>query len=414
MTDPRTGKPYPSRSRIFLTGLRSSATVALQAILVLGFLWVLFWIVGQLWDIVLPVLLGIIVATVLWPPARWMRNHGVPAGLAAFGSLLAAIVIVGGVIGAVVPSVVKQAPDLANHATEGLKKIQKWIQGPPLNIKDQQLNDLTTELGNRMKSSATDIASGVFSGVGALTSLLITGFTALVIVFFFLKDGTRFIPWLNRTVGAPTGSHIAEVLVRMWNTLGGFIRTQAIVSAVDSVLIGAGLLILRVPLAGVLIVITFLGGFVPIVGAFVAGALAVVVALVTKSLTTALIVLAIILVVQQIEGNILSPWLQSKAMELHAVVVLLAVILGGNKFGIIGAFLAVPAASCLAVLLRYILERIGLAAGEQIQQEDAAAGLLESLEPVPAGAPASVPDVDADETGEQAEGLLSRLKRLVR
>ncbi|AVM01351.1 AI-2E family transporter [Gordonia iterans] len=375
MTDPRTGKPYPSRSRVFLTGLRSSAMVCLQAILVFAFLWVLFWILGKFWVIVLPVLLAIIVATVLWPPVRFMRKHKVPAALASILALLGTAGVVAGVLALVVPSVIDQTPELANHAVDGIKQVQEWVQGPPLNIDDSQISGFVDTIVHRLQSSATTIASGVYTGVGAATSVLVTLFTALVLVFFFLKDGPKFIPWLNRTVGAPTGSHIAEVLVRMWNTLGGFIRTQAIVSAVDAVLIGIGLFILNVPLWGVLMIFTFIGGFIPIVGAFVAGALAVLIALVANGLTTALIVLGIILLVQQLEGNVLQPWLQAKAMELHAAIVLLAVMLGGSLFGIIGAFLAVPAASCLTVLLRYVLEQIGLAAGEKIQQEDALAGV---------------------------------------
>lgn len=373
MTDPRTGKPYPSRSRVFLTGLRSTAMVCVQAVIVVAFLWVLMWILGKLWVIVLPVLLAVIVATVLWPPVRWLRAHRVPPALAALLALLGTLGVVAGVLAVVVPSVIDQTPQLVDHAIDGIHKVTDWVKGPPFNVNEDQISGFTDSIISRLQSSATTIASGVFSGVGVATSALITGFTTLVLVFFFLKDGPRFLPWLGRTVGRPAGSHLAEVLVRMWNTLGGFIRTQAIVSAVDAVLIGIGLVILDVPLAAVLVIITFLGGFVPIVGAFVAGALAVLIALVANGLTSALIVLAIILAVQQLEGNVLSPWLQSKAMELHAAIVLLAVMLGSSLFGIVGAFLAVPAASCLAVLLRYVLERIGLAAGEQIQAEDAAA-----------------------------------------
>ncbi len=397
MTDPRTGKPYPSRARVFRTGLRSSAMFAIQVIAVLAFLWVLLWILGKLWVVVLPVLLAIIIATVLWPPVRWLRAHGVPAALASFIAMIATIGIVAAVLGLIVPSVIDQAPQLADQAIKGVKQVQTWIQGPPLNIDDQQMSGMVNTIVEKLEKSAASIASGVFSGVGAATSALMTGFTALVLVFFFLKDGSKFLPWLDRTVGRPSGSHIAEVLMRMWNTLGGFIRTQAIVSAVDAALIGLGLVILGVPLAGVLVVITFLGGFVPIVGAFVAGALAVLVALVMNDLTTALIVLGIILLVQQLEGNVLSPWLQSKAMELHAAIVLLAVMLGGTMFGIVGAFLAVPAASCLAVLLRYVLEQIGMAAGEQIQREDAeaeAAAKAGFLSRLRGGPPQGAPPVE--------------------
>ncbi|MFT4089067.1 MAG: AI-2E family transporter [Gordonia sp. (in: high G+C Gram-positive bacteria)] len=381
MTDPRTGKPFPSRSRVFLTSLRSTAMVCLQMILVGAFLYGLFNVIGKIWVIVLPVLLAIVVSTVLWPPVRWMRKKGLPPALAAFLAMLGAVAVVAGVIGGVIPSVIRQAPELAQRATEGIKEVQTWVKGPPLNIDDAQFDKYVHTLTEKLSKSASTIASGVFSGVGMATSAVITMFTALVLVFFFLKDGPKFLPWINRTTGAPTGSHISEVLLRMWNTLGGFIRTQAIVSAVDASLIGIGLVVLNVPLAGVLIVITFLGGFIPIVGAFVAGALAVLVALVANSPTVALVVLGIILVVQQLEGNVLSPWLQSKAMELHAVVVLLAVMLGGTLFGITGAFLAVPVASCLAVLLRYVLEQIGLKAGDTIIEEDAAVAAQKTPKP---------------------------------
>lgn len=146
--------------------------------------------------------------------------------------------------------------------------------------------------------------------------------------------------------------------------MAGFIRAQAIVSLVDAVLIGVGLLILKVPLALVLAVLTFFGGFIPIVGAFTAGALAVVIALVSNGMSNALMVLVLIIAVQQIEGHILQPVLQSKAMNLHAAVVLLSVTVGSTLFGVIGAFLAVPVAATLAVLVRYHSELVALRAGE--------------------------------------------------
>src|SRR5690606_1732758 len=123
--------------------------------------------------------------------------------------------------------------------------------------------------------------------------------------------------------------------------LGGFIRTQAVVSAIDAVFIWIGLVIIGVPLAVPLAIITFFAGFIPIVGAFAAGALAVLVALVSNGTSGALWTLVVIIAVQQLEGNFLSPLLQSKTMDLHAAVVLLSVTLGGTMFGVAGAFLAV-------------------------------------------------------------------------
>lgn len=374
----------PSRVQVVLAGLRSSSIVSLQFVLVVAAFWVLVWVLGKLWVILLPILFAIIVCTVLWPPARWMRNRRVPAAAASLVMMLVAVGVLAGVISLIVPSIVRQAPELASRATDGVHRLQDWIQGPPLNIKDEQVNNVVNAVTDKLQSSATTIASGVFSGVGTATSLLVTLFTALILVFFFLKDGPKFIPWLDRTLGKPTGTHVGEVLKRMWSTLGGFIRTQALVSLVDATFIGIGLFILQVPLAGVLVVITFLGGFIPIVGAFVAGALAVLIALVSNGLTTALIVLGIILAVQQIEGNVLQPWLQSKSMDLHAVIVLLAVTLGGTLFGITGAFLAVPAAASLAVVLRYLNEQIAERAGETLPPPD-----------TPVTAHVGVPDGDA-------------------
>jgi predicted PurR-regulated permease PerM len=154
------------------------------------------------------------------------------------------------------------------------------------------------------------------------------------------------------------------VFSRSWKTLGDFIRVQAIVSFVDAFFIGLGLVVLGVPLAAALAVLTFFAGFIPIVGALAAGTLAVLVALVSNGLTTALIVLGIIIVVQQLESNVLQPVLQGRSLNLHAAVVLLAVTAGGTLFGIIGAFLAVPVAAVTAAVLRYISEQISLRTGE--------------------------------------------------
>ncbi|MBJ7383810.1 MAG: AI-2E family transporter [Mycolicibacterium sp.] len=354
----------PTRGSIFKSHLQSSATVAFQFVLVAAALWVLAWVVGETWVILLPVVLAVIVCTVLWPPVGWLLRKGVAPAFAVLLVLLLAMGVIAGVLAAVAPAIVEQSTELAEQATAGVVQVRDWLGGPPLNISETQLNSAVTAINDQLNSSSTQIASGVFTGVGAATSALVTLFTTIVVTFFLLKDGPRFVPWLRRTVGMPAAPHFAEVLQRVWSTLGGFIRTQALVSLVDAVLIGIGLLVLGVPLAYALAIITFIGGFVPIVGAFVAGGLAVLIALVANGPVTALIVLGIILAVQQLEGNVLQPWLQSKSMNLHAVIVLLAVTLGASTFGVIGAFLAVPVAAALAVIIRYYGEQVSERAGE--------------------------------------------------
>lgn len=361
VSERRERKSTPDRGDVIGAGLMWLAKWALCIVAIAAGGWVIGFVISKLWVAVLPVLLAIVVTTVLWPPTRWLTRHGLRPGAAASVTMLGFLGLLAGIIALIVPSVVDQAPELADKSTAGINKVRAWLQGPPLKIREEQLESAVNAIVSRLQSSTDRIATGVFSGVSTATSAIITLVLVLVLSFFFIKDGPRFLPWLHSVLGNRTGHHLEEVLNRIWSTLGGFIRTQALVSLIDAVFIGAGLVILRVPLALVLAVITFIGGFVPIVGAFVAGALAVLVALVGNGFTTALIVLGIIVAVQQLEGNVLQPVLQSRSMKLHAVIVLLAITAGGSLYGIVGAFLAVPFAALLAVVIRYIGEQIDAA-----------------------------------------------------
>lgn len=324
----------------------------------------LMWLLSKVWVGVFPVILALIVTTVLWPPTSWLRSRGVPPALAAVLVLLTSLAVFVGVLAAITPSLVDQSTDLADAASNGLADLQERLAQPPFNVDSSTINDLVENARTWISERGSQIASGVYSGVAIVGRALVTLALVLVLTFFFLKDGPAFLPFLRRTAGRTAGRHLTEVSVRSWNTLGGFIRTQAIVSAVDAVFIGLGLVLLNVPLAFALAVLTFFGGFVPIVGAFAVGSLAVLVALVAQGPMTALAVLAVIIVVQQVEGNVLQPWLQGRSMQLHAGVILLAVAAGSTLFGIVGAFLAVPVAAVVAVVLRYLSEQVDLRSGD--------------------------------------------------
>lgn len=359
----------PVRSKVIGDGVRWMATWGLRVGIVLVALWLVMQALKPLWEGILPIIIGLILATVLWPPTAWLRRRGLPPAGAAATSLLLGIGVVGGLLTAVVTAVAAKAPELADQANGGLSKIQTWLQGPPFNIKPDQMSQAFETLTTKLKSSGSTIANGVFTGATSVTHALVTAVIALILCFFFIKDGPTFIPWVRRTLGSGPGSHVVEVLTRMWKVLGGYVRAQAAVSAVDAFFIGIGLWILGVPLALPLAVLTFLGGFIPIVGATVAGILAVLVALVTVGPTKALIALAIVLAVQQIEGHVLQPVLQGRTMQLHPALVLLSVAVGSQMAGIVGAFLAVPATALLVVLLRYLNEQIALRAGEVEPEE---------------------------------------------
>jgi len=330
---------------------------------------IVFWLLSKLWVGLLPVLLALIVSTVLAPGVSWLRRKGLPAALAAGITLVTAVLLVLGLLAAIAPSIISQTGDVVSQASDGIVQVRRWLEGPPINLDNEQFDAAIQEATAWLQDRAADIASGVFTGVSAVTSVLVTMGLVAVLTFFFIKDGPGFLPWLQRVTGRTAGRHLTEMLTRVWLTLGGFIRTQAIVSAVDAFFIGLGLLLLGVPLAPALAVLTFMAGFIPLVGAFVAGALAVLVALVSNGWVTAIWVLVIVLAVQQVEGNVLQPLLQSRSMKMHPGIILLAVAAGGTLFGIPGAFLAVPVAASVVVAFRYFSEQIDLRTGD-LRPED--------------------------------------------
>lgn len=316
------------------------------------------WTIGHIWMVIFPVAMALIVSTILGPPVTWLRKKGWPSGLAAATVAIGFLGAIVGIIAILTPQVAGQTGEIASGATDGLQKVRDWLTNGPLGLSDGQITSAISALQDKVQASASAIGSGVFSTIGAATSAIVNLVLVLMLTFFFIKDGHKFLPWVKNLGGQRAGEHTVEVLGRVWNTLGGFIRTQSLVALIDATIIGAGMVIIGVPLAIPLAVITFFGAYIPIIGAFVSGALAVLVTLVTNSPKDALIVLLIVVAVQQLEGNVLSPWLQGKSMNLHAAVVLLSVTAGGTLFGVTGAFLAVPVAASTAEILRYINERI--------------------------------------------------------
>lgn len=349
--------------------VKSTAMFTLRILIIAVFLYVLARIIGALWAGVLPMTLALIICTVLAPVSTWLRNHKVPSGFAALFTMLGFIALLVAVFMLIAPDVVNHSQVLYLQAFEGVQRLQLWLQGPPLNVDPDSINEVVNEIFSWIQNQAGAIAGGVFSGISSAAGLSVTLMVIIVLTFFFLKDGHRFLPWLRSATGGRSGLHATELLTRAWNTLSGFIRAQAIVSLIDALFIGIGIWLVGVPMAFTLSVITFLAGFIPIVGAVVAGALAVLIALVSLGFTKALIVLAIVIAVQQLEGNILSPMLQSRAMDLHPVIVLISVTVGGGVFGLVGAFLAVPVAAMVAVTYRYMLDMLRIHSGERAADE---------------------------------------------
>lgn len=366
---PRTRQEPPDdfidRGAVIGAGVRSVGRWSWSIIGIMLATAALFWVLAKLQVGLIPIMLAIIICTVLNPLKRGLEKIKVPTGLAAAIVLLAAVAVVGGLLASVAPGIVEQISAVVSSAGVGLQQLQRWLAGPPLNVNSEQLQDATAQVTQWLQGQAANIATGFVTGITTVGSVLITLFLVLVLTFFFLKDGSRFLPAVRHMAGRRGGQHLSEVLSRVWNTLGAFIRTQAIVGAIDAVLIGLGLVILNVPLAMAIAILTFLFSFIPTLGAIVAGALAVLVALVSNGFTSALWVLLIVLAVQQIESNIIFPVLQRRSVDVHPAISLVSVAIGGTTFGIMGAFLAVPVVATALVVLRYLSEQVDVVSGER-------------------------------------------------
>ena len=318
---------------------------AIQIIVVVILLAGAIWGIRQVNVVVIPLILALIFASAFAPVVTWMRRHGVPALVATLLTLLAVIVILGGLGWVIYLAVRDQWDELSESAQTGFQQAVDWVQQLPFAPSQQQIDEWTKALGDFVTSA--QFGSGALAGAGAIANFL-TGFVLLVVIlFFFLKDGPRMWEFVLRPFHGAQYDRAQRVGRKSIQVLGSYVRGTASVAFVDAVGILIGLLILQVPLAIPLAVLVFLLAFIPIVGAVTAGALAALVALVAQGPVIALIVVGIVVLVNQLEGNFLQPVVMARSLALHPLVILVALTIGTVLAGITGAVLAVPIAASI-------------------------------------------------------------------
>jgi len=292
--------------------------------------------------LVIPLLLALIVSAALFPLVAILRRLRLPHALAALLTLMLGGVGIGGVITLAVARVAAQWPSLQSSAIDGLGQALHYLHRGPLSISEQQIDRARQDVVDFMTSSefGQHAMAGVFT-----TMELATGFVlVLFILFFFLKDGPSIWGFLLRPLRPDWHARVAHAGDCAIGVLGGYLRGTALVALVDTVFIGGALWFLDVPLAVPLSILVFLAAFVPIVGATFTGVIAALVALVTVGMSSAVWVSAVVIVVNQLEGNLLSPVVLGRSLHLHSLAVLLALTAGTILGGIVGTLLAVPLA----------------------------------------------------------------------
>src|SRR4051794_40507999 len=336
---------------------RTAAAASWRFVVIAAAVYAVMYGLVHLRVIVLPIIVALLASTLLLPVARWLKRRGLPDAAAAAAAMLAAFALLALILTLIAPSIAGQFGELRTQAEDGVRQASDQLAQPPFNLSEAELRRRVNQGLDRLRENSGPLARGLQSGAVLLGELITGLIVAVLLCFFFLKDGEQMWAWVLRLVRRRSRADADEIGTRVYTALSGYVRGIALVGLVDAVLVAVALLIIGVPLVVPLAVVTFFAAFVPLIGAFIAGLLAVLVALVSGGLLDAALVLGAIILVQQVEGHLLYPVLMGRTVPLPPAVIVIALATGGILAGIVGVFLAVPVAGIASVILQYAQDR---------------------------------------------------------
>jgi putative heme transporter len=392
--DPHESQPSASgpsaaaRGELVPDGMNRAAAWAWRLLVVGAALALAGFIVWQLRGLAVPVFVALMLATQLVPFSYWMQRHRVPSVIALLLSLLTLLVILGLITTIILGGLISQIDEVGANVSKGADKATSWVAGHdgPLDLEQGQAKKDTSDVDQSIDKAGDVVLKGVAGGISLFAQLIAGLVLAFAFLIYMLADGPGVFGWIVRRFSPRVQRTVDRVGRRGWVTLGAYFRGVVTVGVFDGVMIGLGLVIVGVPLAGTLALLIFTLSFIPIAGAWISGTITVLTALATGGLEDALIVLAIVLVVQQVlDSYLVSPLVYKQQVNLHPMVTLGAVAAGTTLAGILGAFLAVPV---VAMIWGMVSEYERVRAGEP--PEPAVAGAKE-LGPRPSPSPAAAP-----------------------
>ena len=327
-------------------------------LLVVGLVgWVLLRFVGIISIVVVPLAIALLLSALLSPAVGWMRQWRLPPSLATFVVLICGLAAVAGTLTLVISQFIDGVPELTRNATLGVRQIQDWAQTGPLHLSDQQVDQAIDNGQNWINANTSQLTATGFATAATLAEVVTGMLLVLFSTFFFLRDGRKIWRFLVRLFPVNARWSLADAGDASWATLGAYVRATVLVAFIDAVGIGLCLVIFRVPFPFPLAALVFLGAFIPIVGASVSGAVAVLVALVDQGWVIALVILGGVILVQQLEGHVLQPLIMGRAVAIHPLVVIIGIASGVVLAGIIGALVAVPLIAVLNTGIRRLARR---------------------------------------------------------
>ncbi|MGU3498213.1 AI-2E family transporter [Mycobacterium sp. C31M] len=334
----------------------------------------LLWVVGQLKLIIVPVCLAALLAALLLPAVDFLQRRRVPRGWAVAAVLFSAIAVVGGILTFVVSQFISGAPGLVEQVTRSVDGLRNWLIEGPVHLSREQIDHAGDAVIKALQENQARLTSGALSTAGTVTELVTGAVLILFTLIFLLHGGREIFAFVTKIFPKTVRERVRDAGRAGFRSLTGYVRATCLVALVDAVGIGTGLAIMGVPLALPLASLVFLGAFVPLIGAVIAGGVAVIVALIAKGWVYALITLGLILAVQQLESHVLQPLVMGRAVAVHPLAVVLAIAGGGVLAGIVGALLAVPIVAVVNSAVRVLLAPDPAAEAELLDPDPAPTG----------------------------------------
>ncbi|WTN43116.1 AI-2E family transporter [Streptomyces sp. NBC_00631] len=346
--------PRPDPVTAIPWGVRVAAEAGWRLLVLAGTVWILMRVISAVQLVVFAFVIALLITALLQPTVARLCRYGMPRGPATALTAILGFVVIGLMGWFVTWQVMENIDTLSDQVQNGIDDLRNWLLKSPFHVTDKQINQIAKNLREAIGANTDQITSfgleGVQVIVEALTGILLVFFSTL----FLLYDGARIWQWFLKLVPSAAREGVAGAGPRAWRTLTAYVRGTVLVALIDAIFIGIGIYFLDVPMAVPLAVFIFLFSFIPLVGAVASGALAVIVALVTQGVFAAVMTLAVVLAVQQIEGHILQPFILGRAVRVHPLAVVLTVAAGGMVAGIGGAVVAVPLVAVTNTVVSYL------------------------------------------------------------
>jgi len=326
-------------------------------LLILAAAVVVFEVLRRFGLVVVPVALALMLAAMLLPAVDFLDRYGAARGGAVAFVVILGLTIFVGILAFVISQFVDGLPGLVEQVTNSIDTLRNWLIDGPAHLSRDQINYAGDSVIKSLNEHQTQLTSGAVSTAGTIAELVTGALLTFFTVIFFLLGGRNIWQFVTRIFPENVQERVRDAGRAGFHSLIGYVRATFLVALVDAIGIGTGLAIMGVPLALPLASLVFLGAFIPLVGAVVAGFLAVVVALIAKGFIYALITLGLIIAVQQLEGHVLQPLVMGRAVSIHPLAVVLAIAAGAVLAGIVGALLAVPTVAFLNSAIRVLAAR---------------------------------------------------------